>query len=199
MSAIPPSKELPKCTRTSVIDHIFKRKYGLTLTQTIVISYLLMLKNWATCMDGYFILTTHKIEDDLILGTKTIEACFTQLKKLGLVETKLLKVDEWYSNANFRAVRITKLGKEYNLSHPKPKEHQLILELQTKNAELEHQNRTLIMQIEATEKKSTTPKKLEAEKSLKNRGDTNITHKGNKINNLEAFKKKTVYDFSKSG
>jgi len=102
-------------------------------------------------MDGYFILTTHKIEDDLILGTKTIEACFTQLKKLGLVETKLLKVDEWYSNANFRAVRITKLGKEYNLSHPKPKEHQLILELQTKNAELEHQNRTLIMQIEASQ------------------------------------------------
>jgi len=43
----------------------------------------------------------------------------------------------------------------------------------------------------------TTPKKIESEKSLKNRADTNITHKGNKIENLEAFKKKTIYDFSK--
>ncbi|HIO96125.1 MAG TPA: hypothetical protein EYG67_04815 [Campylobacterales bacterium] len=56
---------------------------------------------------------------------------------------------------NLRAVRITKLGKEYNLSHYKPKEHQLILELQkenedfkVKNAQLEVKNRTLIMQIE---------------------------------------------------
>ena len=152
------------------------------------------------------ILTTNKIADDLILGTKTVEASFTQLKKLGLIETKLFKVDDWYSNANFRAVRITKLGKTYNLSHPKPKEHQLILELQKenadfkiKNAQLERKNRTLIMEMEATEKKSTTPKKIGEEKSLENRGDTNITHKGNKINNLEAFKKKTVYDFSKSG
>jgi len=206
MSAIPPLKELPKCTRTTVIDHIFRRKYGLTLTQTIVLSYLLMLKNWSIFMDGYYILTTNKIADDLILGTKTVEASFTQLKKLGLIETKLLKVDEWYSNANFRAVRITKLGKEYNLSHYKPKEYQIISELQkeiadfrVKNAQLEFKNRTLIMEMEAIEKKPTTPKKLEAEKSLENRGDTDITHKGNKINNLEAFKKKTVYDFSKSG
>jgi len=179
MSAIPPSKGLPKCTRTTVIDHIFRRKYNLTLTQTIVLSYLLMLKNWSIFMDGYYILTTNKIADDLILGTKTVEASFTQLKKLGLIETKLFKVDDWYSNANFRAVRITKLGKEYNLSH------QLILELQKenadfkiKNAQLERKNRTLIMEMEAIEKKPTTPKKLEAEKSLENRGDTNITHKG---------------------
>ncbi len=43
-----------------------------------------MLENWAIYVDGYFIVTTNKIEDDLILGTKTIEASFTQLKKLFL-------------------------------------------------------------------------------------------------------------------
>ena len=78
MSATPLLNELPKCTRTTVIDHIFKRKYGLTLTQTIIMSYLLMLKNWSIFIDGYYILTTTKIENDLVLGTKTVEASFTR-------------------------------------------------------------------------------------------------------------------------
>jgi len=186
MSAIPTttSIELPKCTRTTVIDHLFRNKYKLTLTQTIILSYLLLLKNWANVVDGYFIITTNKIENDLKIGKKTIEASLTKLKKLGLVETKLLKVEEWNSNANFRALRITEKGKEYNLSYYKPKEHQLILELEEKNSQLEKQNKTLIMQIELNKeskivpkpqeqnpifKKPTTPKKLEAEKSSKNR------------------------------
>ena len=53
--------------------------------------------------------------------------------------------------------------------------------------------------MEAIEKKPTTPKKIGEEKSLENRANTNITHKGNKINNLKAFQKKTIYNFSKSG
>ena len=60
MSQIPPHATLPKCTRTVVLDLIFMRKYNLTFAQTTILSYLMMLKNWSTCIDGFYILTTDK-------------------------------------------------------------------------------------------------------------------------------------------
>ena len=227
MSQIPPHATLPKCTRTVVLDLIFMRKYNLTFAQTTILSYLMMLKNWSTCIDNYYLLTTDKIISDLKFGIKTIEASLTQLKKLGLIETQLLKVEEWYSNSNFRGVKLTEMGSEYNLSYYKPEEHQLILELKTENENLRieieeaqqkfkrlEESESLVPKSATlkpsfptpplTEKKlPTTPKKIEVEKIQKNRGDNNTTYKDDKNKILyteqKKFQKDICWEYSQMG
>jgi hypothetical protein len=66
MSTTP--KKLPFCTRTSVIDHLFRRKYNLTYAETIIMSYILLTSSWADNIDNYYLLLTSKIKDDLLLA-----------------------------------------------------------------------------------------------------------------------------------
>ena len=176
MSILPNS--LPKCTRTVVLDLLFMRKYSLTKTQTTVLYYLILLKNWAKSIeDGYYIILSKKIETDLKLHPKTVEATITQLKKLNLIETKRFKMEEWNKNRTYRAIAITELGKEYNLSFYKEKDYQHAkelekeneeyrvrnssvedenLELKSKNSDLELENKSLKMQLEADERLTKT-------------------------------------------
>jgi hypothetical protein len=115
------------CTRTLVKDFIFQRKYNLSDTQTMFVSYLTLLPNWAMERgDGYFVLLTSKIENDLKWGIKTIEATLNVLKKLGLIETMLVKVPLWDTDKNFRAIRLTEKGQEYNLAYLKPRELKIV-------------------------------------------------------------------------
>jgi len=133
MSVVPTST-LPKCTRTAVIDLLFMRKHALNQTQMLVMYHLLMLKNWAKKTDDeFYIILSSKIESDLKLHPKTVEATLTQLKKLNLIETKRCKVVEWNPNKTYRGIAITELGKEYNLSHYRENEYQLARELEKEN------------------------------------------------------------------
>jgi len=191
MSVVPTST-LPKCTRTAVIDLLFMRKHALTQTQMLVMYHLLMLKNWAKKTDDeFYIILSSKIESDLKLHPKTVEAALTQLKKLNLIETKRCKVAEWNPNRTYRGVAITELGKEYNLSHYKENEYQLArelekeneiyrvendaiesrnMELETKNSDLELQNRTLKEHLKADQELNRTSiKAIEEKKELEER------------------------------
>ena len=176
--SVTPNTTLPKCTRTAVIDLLFMRKYNLTHTQMLVMYYLLMLKNWVKYReDGFYVVLSSKIEDDLKLHPKTVEANLTQLKKLGLIESKRCRVDAWNKNRTYRGIQITTLGKEYNLSFYKESEYQYALELekeneafrvendviQSKNRELQSQQGNLELQKNAL---NTT---IEADKKLNQR------------------------------
>jgi len=164
--SVTPNNTLPQRTRTAVIDLLFKEKYQLTQTQMLVMYYLLMLKNWVPFVDdGFYIIMSYKIEQDLKLHPKTIEASLTKLKKLNLIETKRCVVEEWNKDKTYRGIRATKLGKEYNLSYYKEEEYQYTVELEKENQELKVQieqinqqksywelkEKALIMQLDADE------------------------------------------------
>jgi len=126
----------PNCTRTLVKDLLFQRKYKLTDTQTMFISYLTILPNWAMHYgNGFYLLLSSKIESDLRYGLKTIEATITKLLKIGLIETKQVKVPNWNTNKNFRAIKLSEKGLEYNSTYIKPRELNRIemLELEREN------------------------------------------------------------------
>ncbi len=65
---------------------------------------MMIVQSWKEIIviDGYFVILTSKIKNDLLLGKKIIKASITKLKKLGLIETTLVKVPQWKSNENFR-------------------------------------------------------------------------------------------------
>ena len=140
-------KNLPICTRTSVLDHLFILKHKLSYSEAIMMSYILLLKSWATHVgEGFYLLHSTKIEKDLPFGKKTIEAIFTKLKKLKLIETKRVKIEKWSLTQTYRAIHVTDAGKEYNLSYHKPEEHQFINvmkeKLEESKANIEYLKRT---------------------------------------------------------
>jgi DNA-binding MarR family transcriptional regulator len=140
MSVVPTST-LPKCTRTVVMDMLFLRKYKLSYSQMMVLYYLLLLKNWVTFSeDNHYVIMSTKIEKDLKLHPKTIEASITKLKKLELISIKRVKVKEWNSQKTYRAIGITSLGKEFNLSHYKENQYQHSVELEKENEEFRVEN-----------------------------------------------------------
>jgi len=181
MSAIP-TTTLPQRTRTAVIDLIFRDKYFLSHTQILVMYYLLMLKNWAKKTNNeYYIITSKKIEKDLNLHEKTVEASLTKLAKLNLIDRKRFVVDDWNPNKTYRGIAITPLGKEYNLSHYRENEYQLVAqlkreneefrvqndEIETKNQNLELENKILKLNVQSDEDiKRASIEALEAKKAL---------------------------------
>jgi hydrogenase maturation factor len=152
MSVAPKSK-LPVCTRTAVLDLLFMRKYKLTKTEMIVLYYFLLLKTWVKYVEGeFYVILSSKIEKDLKLHTKTVEASITKLKKLNLIETKRMKVKEWHDTKTYRGIAITPLGKEYNLSHYKEKDYQHAIELEKENEQFRVENcevHSINMQLES--------------------------------------------------
>ena len=164
------------CTRTLVKDFIFQRKHNLSDTQTMFISYLTLLPNWAIRMqDDFFVLLTGKIESDLKMGIKTIEATLTKLKKLGLIETKLVKIPFWDTDKNFRAIRLTQEGKRYELAYLKPDELKIVEQAEASIKSYEDEIYELKKQLkeqiakntkEKKEKKSKEQEKLEAVKTF---------------------------------
>jgi hypothetical protein len=123
------------------MDMLFLRKYKLSYSQMMVLYYLLLLKNWVTFSeDNHYVIMSTKIEKDLKLHPKTIEASITKLKKLELISIKRVKVKEWNSQKTYRAIGITPLGKEFNLSHYKENQYQHSIELEKENEEFRVEN-----------------------------------------------------------
>ena len=137
------SKTLPKCTRTTVIDHLFQRQYNLTYSETIIMAYLMLLHIWATNIDDYYLALSSKMRDDLLLGIKTIEATFTKFKKLGLIEIKLAQNPYWKTTKKFRTIKVTEKGKKYNLSYHKQEEYQHSFDLEKENEDYQIKNSEL--------------------------------------------------------
>jgi len=223
MSILTP-KPYQKFNYTTVIDRKFRIAHELTQTQTEVIAYLVMItQSWKNIkvIDGYVVILTSKIKNDLLLKEKTIEASLSKLKKLELIETKLVKVPEWSSNKNFRGVKITELGQTYSLSHYKPKLKQELNELKEKHKDLELKYDAMIIQskgnenlnqkaIEALSIKDEqnekillledelqkTNKKLEISMEKENQ---NSTTKEEQEKDLEDFREKIVKKYAKTG
>jgi len=202
-----------KFAHTTVLDRKFRLQYNLTYAQTEVISYLVMIsKSWKNIIeiDGYFVILTKKIKNDLLLHEKTIEASITKLKKLGLIETTLLKVPQWKSNENFRGVKITELGKEYSLSHYKPKLKEKVIELEKKNQELELKYQAIVVQENLKEslnqkdeeilllKQELKEVKEKLDISMEKESQTGVS-KEKREKNLEDFRKKITSTYGKSG
>jgi hypothetical protein len=123
------------------MDMLFLRKYKLSYSQMMVLYYLLLLKNWVTFSeDNHYVIMSTKIEKDLKLHPKTIEASITKLKKLELISIKRVKVKKWNSQKTYRAIGITPLGKEFNLSHYKENQYQHSIELEKENEEFRVEN-----------------------------------------------------------
>ena len=225
MSVVPTST-LPRCTRTIVLDVLFMRKYSLSYTQLSVLYYLLMLKNWVTFKeDNFYVILSKKIEDDLYFHPKTVEASITKLKKLQLIEIKRVKVETWNKNRTYRAIAITPLGKEYNLSYYKESDYQHAVELEkeneeyrvendevhsenmdlvVKNSDLEFKNKSLTLQstfaIKALESEASVPKKTEIKKSEAKAvvSESKLPQK-KKEKDLDSFRKKVIKEYARSG
>jgi len=223
MSMLTP-KPYQKFAHTTVLDREFRLKYNLTYVQTEIIAYLVMIsQSWKNIIviDGYFVILTKKIKNDLLLGEKTIEASITKLKKLGLIETTLVKVPQWKSNENFRGVKITELGAEYSLSHYKPQLKEEIIKLREENKELKLQNKIMLVQekgeeeirkkaIEALNREAQKDEKImileaelkEVKKKLEivmSKESEKAVSKEKKEENLEDFRKKITSKYAKNG
>jgi len=227
MSAVPTST-LPRCTRTIVLDVLFMRKYALSYTQISVLYYLLMLKNWVKFKENnFYVILSKKIETDLQMHPKTVEASITKLKKLHLIETKRVKVESWNRHRTYRAIAITTLGREYNLSHYKEKDFQQAIELEreneayrvqndaveSKNRELESQNRDLelknkslnlqsLLAIKPLESEASAPKKREEKKPTTKKGEAKavVSEKSQDVEkDMDIFRKKIIKKFAQSG
>ncbi|SFV66274.1 hypothetical protein MNB_SV-12-1931 [hydrothermal vent metagenome] len=223
MSILTP-KPNQKFNYTTVLDRKFRITHGLTQTQTEIMAYLVMIiQSWKSIImvDGYFVILTSKIKNDLLFKEKTIEASLTKLKKLGLIETKLVKVDQWSSNENFRGVKITELGQTYNLSHFKPKIQQELIELKEENRDLKLKYDAVVAQskesenlnqkaIEALKKEEEQNEKImllehelkETKEKLEiimQKENQNSTTKEEKEKDLEDFRKKIIKQYSNTG
>ena len=219
MSAVPIT--LPKCTRTVVLDLLFKRKHNLSQTEATLMYYLILLKTWVKYQeDEHYVILSSKIEKDLKLHPKTVEASLTKLKKLNLITSKRVVVEDWNPNRTYRAIGITELGKEYNLSHYKPNQTQKISELTNENKELElklkaleinkkSDERLTIESIEAIDRaKKLEEKYLELEekyKKLKKQVDiaennsNNPTEEKQREEDIKKFRDKIIKEFARSG
>jgi len=149
----------------SIKDLDFQKKYGLTSSQLDIMFYLLQLSSWAKGVGDFYFITQSKIVADLRLNTKTVEAAFTKLRKLKLIEVKLLPNPDWNKKKKFRTVKITPLGLEYNLNIFRPRDESIenikmeIKDLKNKNIELEGKsvrlkNQNIELESETTELKN---------------------------------------------
>jgi hypothetical protein len=154
-----------KYLRLSIKDLDFQKKYGLTSSQLDIMFYLLQLSSWAKGVGDFYFITQSKIVADLRLNTKTVEAAFTKLRKLKLIEVKLLPNPDWNKKKKFRTVKITPLGLEYNLNIFRPRDESIenikmeIKDLKNKNIELEGKsvrlkNQNIELESETTELKN---------------------------------------------
>ena len=161
------------------LDLGFKQKYKLSQSQAILMSYLALLPNWAKDVnnDGYFLILTAKIMEDLKMGIKTVENNLKVLEDLDLIKRARTKVAEWSNEKNFRTVKITIKGKEYGLAYSKCKNPNLIKEWEVKYENLEKLNKKLVAE----------------NKTLKSQSKKTDT-----TDSLESFQKRVTKEFGKS-
>ena len=135
MSVTP--KNLPKRTRVLVKDLLFQEKHQLTDTQVDIMSYIFNAFIWAMKVQGYIILTSKKITNDMPqIGKKTLEASLKELENKGLIEKNVLNIPCW-DNSRARGIKITSNGMEYNSSLYTPSHQAIINAYQERIDELE--------------------------------------------------------------
>jgi DNA-binding HxlR family transcriptional regulator len=135
MSVTP--KNLPKRVRVLVKDLLFQEKHQLTDTQVDIMSYIFNAFVWAMKVEGYIILTSKKITDDMPqIGQKTLEASLKELENKGLIEKNVVIVPPW-NNSRARGIKITSNGMEYNSSLYAPSHQAIINAYQERIDELE--------------------------------------------------------------
>jgi len=155
-------------TRTLIKDVCFQQKYNLSHTQTDLMAYLANLISWATCINGYYLITTKKILLDMpLLHEKTLEASLKVLKDFGLIETTLLEYKPWSDTRKFRGLRLTDKGKEYNSHLVLPPQDERVIELQKKITEL-----TKELQAQKDETKREKELRESIEKEIKTQTQT---------------------------
>jgi hypothetical protein len=147
MSVTP--KNLPKRTRILVKDLLFQEKYQLTDTQVDIMSYIFNAFTWAMKIEGFMVLTSKKIMDDLPhIGEKTLSATLLELANKGLITRSLVTVAIW-RNARVRGIKITSHGMEYNSSCYTPTHQAIVNAFQERIDELEAKNEKLEKESES--------------------------------------------------
>ncbi len=126
-----PINKLPKRTFVLIKYLIFQERYRLSHTQTDIMAYILNSITWSLCIDGFRPITTKKFISDLPqISEKTLEESLRVLKKMDLIEVKMIKVDKWRNSPTVRGIRITAKGMEYNRAYYKTDEKDVINSLQ---------------------------------------------------------------------
>ena len=199
MSVTP--KNLPKRTRILSKDLLFQEKYHLTDTQVDIMSYIFNAFTWAMKVNGYIILTTKKITEDMPqIGEKTLDASLRELEKKGLIGRKIVKIAHW-ENARVRGIKISLEGMEYNSSLYAPS-HQAIIEIyQNRIDELEKRERERENELQHNDQ--TTATKIQKssiktqQKSGKDIRNTNQTRDGEQSIKEENCRVAILEDFIK--
>jgi len=181
MSVTP--KNLPKRTRVLAKDLLFQEKNFLTDTQTDIMSYIFNAFTWAMKVDGYIILTTKKITEDMPqIGEKTLDASLRELEKKGLIGRKIVKIAHW-GNARVRGIQITLEGMEYNSSLYAPSHQEIVKIYENRIKELEDRlEKQIALESEDLAQKDKPVKKIEDE--------AKAVDSQNKEESLEDFIKK---------
>ena len=136
-------------TQILIKDLPFQTKYALSHSQTDLMAYLVNVPYWAINVDGYFVIATNKIMEDMpTMGKKTIEASLKVLKTLDLIECKTVEVTQWSGKPRIRGLKITAKGKEYNAKLALPNQDERVIELQKENKKLKRENQELVKMIE---------------------------------------------------
>ena len=138
------AQNLPNRTQILIKDLPFKAKYHLSHSQTDLMAYLVNVTYWAINVDGYFVIATAKIMEDLPeMGKKTIEASLKVLKESELIICKLVEVKEWNGNPKLRGIQLTQKGKEYNKNLVLPNQDRRVRKLEKENSELKKDKKEL--------------------------------------------------------
>ena len=135
------AQNLPKRTQILIKDLPFQEKYHLSHSQTDLMAYLVNVTYWAINIEGYFVIATSKIMQDLpAMGKKTIEASLKVLKELELVHCKIVEVVQWKGKPKLRGIQLTTKGKEYNKNLVLPSQDERVKKLEKENKELKKDN-----------------------------------------------------------
>jgi len=149
------AQNLPKRTQILIKDLPFQEKYQLSHSQTDLMAYLVNVTYWAINVEGYFVIATSKIMEDLpTMGKKTIEASFKVLKELELIICKTVKVTQWQRKPKLRGIQLTQKGKEYNKNLILPSQDERVKALEKENRELKE----TISKLMLSESEPSTPK-----------------------------------------
>jgi hypothetical protein len=138
------AQNLPNRTQILIKDLQFQEKYQLSHSQTDLMAYLANVPYWAINIDGYFVIATAKIMEDLpTMGKKTIEASLKVLRDLKLISSKIVEVKRWRGKPKLRAIQLTPNGKEYNKNLVLPNQDERVRRLEKENSELKKDKKEL--------------------------------------------------------
>ncbi len=119
-----PMSTIPNRPRSLITDLLFQKKYNLSYTQINFMAYVVDSPSWASCVDGYYAITTKQIIEDLPSMTSSkIQTILKKLENLELIDKTLIK--DTKTNYRVRGIKLTKKGEEYRFA---PVNHNIEIE-----------------------------------------------------------------------